>query len=75
VIEVSETFLNGRTDSPKSDAGERVIAMGDRLASELFDHRARSEYRGDDEFVFCSPSKGTPFDVERYAKSFRAAQK
>jgi hypothetical protein len=32
-----------------------------------------SAFDGDDERVFCSPTKGTPFDVARYAATFRLA--
>jgi integrase len=52
---------------------ERTIALGNRLAAELFDHRARTVYSGDDERVFCSPTKGTPFDVARYSATLKAA--
>jgi hypothetical protein len=41
-------------DTPKSEAGERTIALGPRLAAELFEHRRRTWYAGDDERVFCS---------------------
>lgn len=58
MLEVHETFLNGRTDTPKSEAGERVIALGERLAAELFDHRARSAYQSDEERVFALPRRG-----------------
>jgi integrase len=62
-------------DTPKSEAGERTIALGNRLAAELFEHRARTAYGGEDERVFCSPSKGTPFDVARYSATLKAALK
>ena len=51
------------------------IALGNRLAAELFDHRARTAYSGEDERVFCSPSKGTPFDVARYSSTLKLALK
>src|SRR5207248_7798752 len=51
---------------------ERTFAIG-RLASELFDHRARTPFRGDDERVFCNPLTGGPLDPKRYAATFRAA--
>jgi integrase len=43
------------------------------LTEELWQHRRRTSYPGDDERVFCSPTKGTPFDVARYARTFRLA--
>jgi integrase len=72
-LRVAETFVRAGVDSPKSEAGERTIALGGRIADELFQHRARSSFQGEAERVFCSPTKGTPFDVARYAATFRAA--
>ena len=72
-LRVAETFVRAGIDSPKSEAGERTVALGQRLASELFEHRARTAFGGDDERVFCSPTKGTPFDVARYGETFRLA--
>ncbi len=43
------------------------------LAGELFGHRARSRFQGDDERVFCHLEKGSPLDGKRYAETFRAA--
>ena len=51
---------------------ERTIALGERLASELFDHRARTAFVGDDERVFCSQTGG-PLDPARYAATLRVA--
>jgi len=72
-LRVAETWVSGAADSPKSEAGERTVALGQKVASELFEHRARTAYSGDGERVFCSRAKGTPFDVARYATTFRAA--
>jgi len=35
--------------------------------------RRRTAYGGDDNFVFCSPTKGTPIDPVRYAQTLRLA--
>jgi integrase len=74
-LRVAETWVAGDIDTPKSEAGERTIALGPKVASELFDHRARTAFSGGDERVFCSPTKGTPFDIVRYASTFRDALK
>jgi site-specific recombinase XerD len=55
----------------RGHAEERTIAIG-WLASELFDHRARTAYQGDDERVFCSQTGG-PLDPVRYAATLRLA--
>jgi site-specific recombinase XerD len=70
-LRVAETIVRGATDTPKSDAGRRTIPISSRLAAELFDHRARSAYDGDDELVFCSPHRGSPLNPKRYAASLR----
>lgn len=49
VLRVAETFVRGQPDSPKSEKGERTIALGQRIAAELFEHRSRSAFDGDDE--------------------------
>jgi hypothetical protein len=71
-LRVRETFVRGHVDTPKSEKSERTIAIG-RLASELFDHRARTAYAGDDERAFCSPHAGGPLDPARYAATLRLA--
>ena len=47
--------------------------VGPRVAGELFEHRRRTLYAGDDERVFCSPTKGSAMDDVRFAKTFRLA--
>jgi integrase len=71
---VRETWVRGGPDTPKSAKSGRPIAIG-RLASELFDHRGRTRYGGDDERVFCNPLTGGPLDPKRYAATLRAALK
>ena len=41
------------------------------LLTQLFDHRGRSAYDGDDELVFPSPHCGSPLNPKRYAATFR----
>jgi len=72
-LRVCETLTRGALDTPKSEAGERTIALGPRLAEELWQHRRRSAFSGDDERVFCHPHKGTPLDHKRYATTLRLA--
>src|SRR5262245_40526878 len=51
------------TDS-KSEDGIRSIAISPTLNEELWQHRRRSNYRGDDERVFCHQTRGTTYDVK-----------
>jgi integrase len=73
VMRVEETFVRSAIDTPKSDAGHRTIALGPRLAAELFDHRSVSPFDGDDERVFANPRTGHAFDPNRYAAIIRLA--
>jgi integrase len=73
-LRVRETWVRGGPDTPKSEKSERTIALGERLASELFDHRARTAYQGDDERVFPSQT-GAPLDPRRYSETLRLALK
>ena len=36
LLRVDETWVRGGIDTPKSEKSERMIALGERLASELF---------------------------------------
>jgi integrase len=72
-LRVSETWVRGAIDTPKSEKSERTIALGGRLADELFQHRGRTAYAGEDERVFCSPTRGTPLSTKKYAETFRSA--
>jgi integrase len=72
-LRIAETWVRSGVDTPKSEAGERTISLGARIAAELFEHRSRTSFVGDDERVFCSPTKGTAFDVARFAATLRLA--
>jgi integrase len=72
-IRIEETFTRQRVETPKSESSERTIEVSQPVADELFEHRARTAFGRDDEHVFCSPTKGTPFDVSRYTATFRLA--
>jgi integrase len=71
VLRVRETFVRDAEDTPKSEAGERTIALGPKLAEELWQHRRRTAFSGDDERVFCHQQKGSPLDHKRYARTLR----
>jgi integrase len=73
VLRVRETFVRGAADTPKSEAGERTIAIGPKLAEELWQHRRRAAFSGADERVFCHPVKGSPLNPKRYAATLTLA--
>jgi integrase len=65
LLRVRSTWVRGAEDTPKSEAGERTIALGSRVSDELFLHRGRSAFKGDDERVFGHPTKGSVLDHKR----------
>src|SRR5215207_11419749 len=67
--ELRSAFVRGAEDTPKSEAGESTIALGPKLAEELWQHRRRAAFSRDGERVFCHPTKGSPLDHKRYAKT------
>ena len=64
-LRVRVTWVCGGPDTPKSQAGERTIALGKVLADELFQHRQRTLFKGDDDRVFCHSLTGGPLDPGR----------
>src|SRR5207248_6681658 len=52
VLRVRETFVRGAADTPKSEAGERTIALAPLVSDELWQHRRRSAFQGHDDRVF-----------------------
>jgi integrase len=73
LLRVRSTWVRGAEDTPKSEAGERTIALGSRVSDELFLHRGRSAFKGDDERVFGHPTKGSVLVHKRYAETLRLA--
>lgn len=71
MLRIKETWVRPGSETSKSKAGERTLALGLRLAGELFDHRARSPYSGDDYSVLANPRTGRPFAPNRYAEILR----
>jgi integrase len=62
-----------RVEESKSEEGERLVALPPTLARALADHYAGSAYRGDDDFVFAHPQRGSRLDADWYAERFQAA--
>jgi integrase/recombinase XerD len=62
-----------RVEESKSEEGERSIALPRSLVDQLADLYRRTPHRGDDEFVFCHPTRGSRLDEKWFAGEFRAA--
>jgi integrase len=64
-----------RVRDAKSERGVRSIALAPMLAEQLWQHRRRSAFQGEDEFVFTHPTKGAQVSVRGYETAFKAALK
>jgi integrase len=62
-----------RVRDSKSEDGVRSIALSSTLAEELWQHRRRSHFQGDDELVFCHPERGTVYRAETFVEALRNA--
>ncbi len=60
-----------RVADSKTDEGVRSIALPPSVAEELWQHRRRSAFQGDDEYVFCHPQMGGRYGIERHRKALR----
>jgi integrase/recombinase XerD len=64
-----------RVEEPKSEEGERLVALPHSLASKLADHYQETKFRGDADFVFAHPKLGSKVDDGWYPDRFTAALK
>lgn len=62
-----------RVVESKSEEGERTIALPAALVDELMAHYQQASYRSDDDYVFCHPTKGSPWSADRFRVVFDAA--
>jgi integrase len=77
VLRVRASVSRGVDGTPKSQTSRREVPMAKRVADTLARHREISEYRADDERVFCHPHTGNPYDPtklrERFYEAMRSA--
>jgi integrase len=64
---------HGNLSRTKTDGSARTVPIPRGLARILAEHKAKSEFIGDDEFVFATRS-GRPFGQRNIARSLRSAQ-
>jgi hypothetical protein len=48
------------------------LGLSPTLAEELWQHRRRSAFQGDDELVFCHPERGTAYHAEHFKEALTA---
>lgn len=70
LLRVREALVAGRFTTPKSRSSRRTIELGPRTIALFQKHWQRSAYQGDDELVFCHPTKGTPLDPSRISREY-----
>ena len=70
-VDLVENVL--RIRDSKTEEGIRAIALSPALAEALWQHRRRSSFQGDDERVFCHPTRGSIYREEVFSEHFRAA--
>jgi integrase len=62
-----------RVRGTKSAEAERSIALSPMLVAALEAHYRTTRFKGDGEFVFCHPERGTRYSEKLFAEQFRAA--
>jgi integrase len=72
-IDLIENVL--RVADSKTETGVRAVALSPSLAEELWQHRRRTAYAGDDERVFCHREQGTIYRYEWYKAALERAFK
>jgi integrase len=70
VIRVRRSYTRGEFGTPKSRRSSRAVPMADRLAGELDRHFKKSQFKTDDDLVFCHPQLGTVLDPSKLRKRF-----
>jgi len=63
--------LNGVVHARK---GSCSIALSPELGDELAEHYRRTAFKGEAEFVFCHPERGTRYSEKTWAERFQAAR-
>lgn len=72
-VDLVESVL--RVRDSKTEEGVRAIALSPSLAEALWQHRRRSNFQGDNERVFCHPTRGSVYREDVFAEKFRSALK
>jgi integrase/recombinase XerD len=62
-----------RVRGTKTEDAQRTIALSPALVSALEQHYKRTTFKGEGEFVFCHPERGTRYSEKLFAEQFRAA--
>jgi integrase len=69
-LTVREALVRGRFTTPKSRSSRRLLELGPRTRKLLAEHWQLTRFQGDDELVFCHPSKGTALDPSKLTRCY-----
>jgi integrase len=69
-LTVREALVRGRFTTPKSRSSRRLLELGPRTRQLLAEHWQLTSFQGDDELVFCHPSKGTALDPSKLTRCY-----
>jgi integrase len=72
-VRVRQNIVRGVLGKPKSRTSSRHVPMTMGLARELERLYQRSAYKADDDYVFCHPSTGGPYDPSKMRQRFKTA--
>ena len=62
-----------RVHGTKSIEADRAIAISPALGAALEAHYQSTAFKGDGEFLFCNPQRGTRYSEKLFARQFREA--
>jgi integrase len=69
-LTVREALVRGRFTTPKSRSSRRLLELGPRTRKLLAEHWQLTSFQGDEELVFCHPSKGTALDPSKLTRCY-----
>lgn len=74
LLHVRRSFSRGRLTTPKSERSHRSVPIPPRLQAVLREHRARTPFAADSDFVFAHPELGSRLDDSALRKRFNKAR-
>jgi len=69
-LHVRQAWVRNELTTPKSRTSRRRLDLGRRTLDVLQEQWQASQYRGDDDLVFCHPALGTPLDPTKLTRDY-----
>jgi integrase len=70
VTQVRQALVRGQFTTPKSKASHRLLELGPKTIDLLSKHWQHTNYKNDNDLVFCHPQKGTPLDPSKISRAY-----